>query len=112
MCHATVSLPAVVVGSVNQTPSPNPADTDALLPPMPTEFEVATIKIDKDPQAKENFRFMGGRFDLRAIPMTGLAPTQYVRGARDRSADARSADALAAGQSFDYTIAFLTRWLN
>jgi uncharacterized protein (TIGR03435 family) len=70
-------LPAVVVESANEAPSANPPDTDMLLPPLPTEFEVATVKLDKDPQAKPNFRFVGGRIDVRAIVLRDIIEFAY-----------------------------------
>jgi uncharacterized protein (TIGR03435 family) len=72
-----VSLPAVVVESANETPSPNPPDTDALLPPLPKEFEVSQVKINKDAQAKPYFRFVGGRIDALAIPMKEMIEFAY-----------------------------------
>jgi uncharacterized protein (TIGR03435 family) len=73
----TVPEPAIVVESANETPAPNPPDTEAALPPLPKEFEVASIKVDKDPQPQGNFRFVGGRLDLRAIPMRDLIEVAY-----------------------------------
>jgi uncharacterized protein (TIGR03435 family) len=37
-------LPVIVVESVNQAPSPNAPGVEKSLPPVPTEFEVATLK--------------------------------------------------------------------
>src|SRR5262249_25992354 len=68
----TMSLPAVVVESANETPAPNPPDTNALLPPLPTEFEVASGKINKESQAQMHFRFLGGGLELRPIPLRGM----------------------------------------
>ena len=73
----TMSLPAVVVDNANEMPAPNPPDTNALLPPLPTEFEVASVKINKESQTQMNFRFLGGRLDLRAIPMREMIEFAY-----------------------------------
>jgi uncharacterized protein (TIGR03435 family) len=73
----TATLTAVVVESANETPAPNPGDTAALLPPMPTEFEVSQIRINKDPNAKEYFRSVGGRIDALAVPMTEMIKFAY-----------------------------------
>jgi uncharacterized protein (TIGR03435 family) len=70
-------FPAIVVESVNETPAPNPPDTNALLPPMPTEFEVAVIKINKDPQARGSFHSDHGRVDGRAIPLKTIIEFAY-----------------------------------
>ena len=38
---------------------------------------MASVKIDKDPQAQMNFRLVGGRLDLRAIPMREMIEFAY-----------------------------------
>lgn len=40
----TVPMPVVVVDSVNQKPTENPPDVTKNFPPLPTEFEVASLK--------------------------------------------------------------------
>jgi uncharacterized protein (TIGR03435 family) len=55
-----VPTPVLVVDKVNQKPSPNPPDVAEALPPIPvpTEFEVASIK-PSDPGGR------GGRFQMQ-----------------------------------------------
>jgi uncharacterized protein (TIGR03435 family) len=73
----TKSMPVVLVESVNETPSPNPPGTTELLPPMPTEFEVAVLKINKDPKQRQNFRFANGRVDATGVPLKDLIQFAY-----------------------------------
>ncbi len=73
----TIPMPAIAVESVNETPSPNPPGTTELLPPMPTEFEVSAIKINKDPQQRQGFRFTNGRVDAAGIPMKPMIEFAY-----------------------------------
>jgi len=40
----TVPMPVIVVDSVNQKPTPNSPDSMKSFPPLPTEFEVASLK--------------------------------------------------------------------
>jgi uncharacterized protein (TIGR03435 family) len=69
---ATIPLPAVVVDSVNRTPSANPANTAEVLhiAPGPTEFEAADLK-PTDPDYKGvNFRLQpGGRLDIKGATL-------------------------------------------
>jgi len=55
-----VPTPVITVDSVNRLPSPNPPGTEKLLPtiPVPTEFEVASVK-PSDPGGR------GGRFQTQ-----------------------------------------------
>jgi uncharacterized protein (TIGR03435 family) len=73
----TMPMPVIAVESVNQTPSPNPPGTTELLPPMPTEFEVAVLKINKDPQQRQNFRFANGRVDATGLPLKPIIGFAY-----------------------------------
>ncbi len=68
-----VPAPVIVVDSVNKVPTPNPPNvTSSVLPPSPTEFEVADIKPSM-PDAQPMGRVQpGGRLDLHAIPLKQL----------------------------------------
>jgi uncharacterized protein (TIGR03435 family) len=67
-----VPTKVIVVDSVNQKPTDNPAGvTEKLPPPPPAEFEVADIKPSK-PDAKQNGRLLNGRIDLEAFTLKSL----------------------------------------
>ncbi len=62
----------IVVDSVNEKPTDNPAGvTEKLPPPPPAEFEVADIRPSK-PDAKQNGRILNGRLDLEAFTLKNL----------------------------------------
>jgi uncharacterized protein (TIGR03435 family) len=70
-----VSTPVLVVDSVNRTAGENPPDTNEALPPLPvpTEFEVASVKLS-DPGG------MGGRFQMQPggrLVVTGM-PLRFL----------------------------------
>ena len=65
----TASRPAVIVDSVNEMPTPNPPDTEKLLPKLPdVQFEVATIK-PAGPDERGQLMFRGDLFDAKSIPL-------------------------------------------
>ena len=68
-----VSIPVLMVDSVERKPTPNSPSVSANLPPPPpTEFEVAEIKPSK-PDAQPNGRLQpGGRLDVEALPLKQL----------------------------------------
>jgi uncharacterized protein (TIGR03435 family) len=66
----------LVIESVSRTPTPNPANLTELLPmpPAPTEFEVADVKLAAPPSPSQPPMIMmqmqpGGRFTCRGCPM-------------------------------------------
>jgi uncharacterized protein (TIGR03435 family) len=62
-------LPAIVIDSVNQTPTPNAPGVQEGLPIAETEFEVATVRASK-PDEKPNQRILpSGQLDFQAIPL-------------------------------------------
>jgi uncharacterized protein (TIGR03435 family) len=66
------TMPAVIVDSVNHTPTPNSPDLDKIMPPLPPpEFEVATIKPSK-PEEQGNGRITGNQINLQATPLKFL----------------------------------------
>jgi uncharacterized protein (TIGR03435 family) len=69
-----IPLPVVVVDSVNEKPSDNPAGvTTALPPPPPAEFEVADIKPTPPGENPGGGGLMpGGRIELRGLPLKTL----------------------------------------
>ena len=74
---STQPMPAIVIESASETPAPNPPDTALLMPPMPAEFEVADIKVNKRPDTPHNFRIANGRVDVEGIPLKPLLAFAY-----------------------------------
>jgi uncharacterized protein (TIGR03435 family) len=69
-----VPTPVIVVDNVNRKPSDNPPGVTTALPVIPTEFEVADLRLS-DPAAApaQNAGFQpSGRVDLRNFPLTNL----------------------------------------
>ncbi len=70
-----VPTPVMVVDSVNAKPTENPPDTAKLLPPVPipSEFEVASVK-PSDPESRSGRLNMqpGGRFESIGMPFRFL----------------------------------------
>jgi uncharacterized protein (TIGR03435 family) len=68
-----VPMAVVVVDSVNRTPVPNSPDIDKVLPPSPTEFEVADVKpADPDYQGYDFQLQDGGRVNIRGATLKTL----------------------------------------
>jgi uncharacterized protein (TIGR03435 family) len=68
-----VPQPAIVVDSVDRTPTANPPDIAKLLPaPMDLEFEVATIKPAADNEPQDTIRAGGSQITFSAFNMQGL----------------------------------------
>jgi uncharacterized protein (TIGR03435 family) len=66
-------LPVLIVDSVNQKPTPNdPGVTTKIPPPLPTEFEVASIKPSAPDARGQNGRVQNGRLDLQNFPLKQL----------------------------------------
>lgn len=74
---STQPTPVIVIESANETPSPNPPDTASLMPPMPTEFEVADIKVNKRPDTPHDFRIANGRVDVVGVPLKPVLAFAY-----------------------------------
>jgi len=68
-----VSLPVLMVDSVNQKPTPNPSGVaDSLPSPPPAEFDLATVKLSM-PGAMPQGRIQpGGRIDLQGFTLHQL----------------------------------------
>jgi uncharacterized protein (TIGR03435 family) len=69
-----IPTPVIVVGSVNDAPTPNPPGVSEALPviAVPKEFEVAEVK-PTDPDFKgSNMRTQPGRFTVQGMPMQAL----------------------------------------
>jgi uncharacterized protein (TIGR03435 family) len=68
-----VPMAVLVIDNVNRTPTPNPPGMTLSLPPLPTEFEVATVK-----PAPPDFRFApfrpqrGSRVTIEGQPLMNL----------------------------------------
>jgi uncharacterized protein (TIGR03435 family) len=70
-------LPAVVIDSVNDTPTPNPPGVTEGLPITETEFEVATVKPSR-PDEKPNQRILpSGQLDFQAVPLKLMIAFAY-----------------------------------
>lgn len=63
-------IPVIVVESVDQKPTPNAPGVEKSLPPIPTEFEVATLK-PTDPDFKGMMLQVqpGGRVNIATLPV-------------------------------------------
>jgi uncharacterized protein (TIGR03435 family) len=70
-------VPAIVIDSVNQTPTPNAPGVKENLPVSATEFEVADVKMSR-PDEKMNGRILpSGRVDLEAFPLRDAIKFAY-----------------------------------
>lgn len=66
-------LPAIVVDSVNRTPTPNLPGVSASLPTVPTEFEVAMVKPSKPGDMMQRIQpKAGGRIEIENIQLKRL----------------------------------------
>jgi uncharacterized protein (TIGR03435 family) len=63
--------PVLVVDRVNETPTPNPPDTERLLPPRAVQFEVADLKPSRPGELNAS-RVFHDRYELRARPLGPL----------------------------------------
>jgi uncharacterized protein (TIGR03435 family) len=71
--HGDVPQPAIVVDSVDRTPTANSPDIAKLLPGLADlEFEVATIKPSADNEAQDTIRPAGSQITFRGFNMQGL----------------------------------------
>jgi len=73
--EAPVPTAVLVVDSVDEKPSPNPPGTAEVLPPIPvpTEFEVASVKPTAAGDYRMNFQIEpSGRVTVHALPLTVL----------------------------------------
>jgi uncharacterized protein (TIGR03435 family) len=78
----TSLMPIIVIDSVNQTPTPNPASVVAVqAPPSPTDFDVATIK----PTGPDN-KGMMGRISRDQIDVQGMTLLRLINFAWDFNA--------------------------
>jgi len=77
--------PALIVDSVNETPSPNPPGVEKLLPAPPTQFEVATIKPSK-PDTRGNGSVRSGLVDLHGISLKDLIEIAWDINPMDKEA--------------------------
>ena len=67
-----VSVPVIVVDSVNRTPTENQPGVAKALPVLPAEFEVADVK-PSSPGTEQNFRIQpGGRLDAKGMTLKDL----------------------------------------
>jgi uncharacterized protein (TIGR03435 family) len=70
---ADVPQPAIVVDTVDRTPTPNVPDIAKLIPVQPDlEFEVATIKPSADDEPREQIRPIGSQITFSAFNLQGL----------------------------------------
>jgi uncharacterized protein (TIGR03435 family) len=67
---APVPMPVIVVDSVNQTPTANSPEASAAFPPLPTEFEVAEVKMTDPDFHGLDFQIKpGGRVTIRGATL-------------------------------------------
>ncbi|MGD0871268.1 MAG: TIGR03435 family protein [Bryobacteraceae bacterium] len=69
-------LPVIVVDHVNQTPTDNAPGVTTSLPPVPTEFEVAEIKVSK-PGVEQSGSINPGRIEVFGITMKEMLNFAY-----------------------------------
>lgn len=70
-----IPAPALVVDSVNRTPTANAADLARIMPPIPpvTRFDVASVRPGDPHSTRSGIHIQpGGRVTLEGIPITGL----------------------------------------
>jgi len=67
---------SLVVKSVNETPSPNPAGTIEKLPPQVTEFDVAEVRPSK-PGTETKYEEKNGRLEAFAITLKDMVGFAY-----------------------------------
>jgi uncharacterized protein (TIGR03435 family) len=73
----TQPLPAMVIDSVEKTPTPNAPGVTEKLPDTPTEFEVADVKPSR-PDEKMNIRMQpNGRLDAQGVSLKFLLQLAY-----------------------------------
>jgi uncharacterized protein (TIGR03435 family) len=70
-------MPVIVVESVNRKPTDNPVGTTRVLPPPPTEFEVASVRVSKLTQNGTERVLQSGRVDLQGITLKELITVAY-----------------------------------
>jgi uncharacterized protein (TIGR03435 family) len=65
----TAPRPVLIVDSVDESPTPNQADIEKTLPPLPpAQFEVAVVKPSK-PDAQLSGRIQGGQIDVHGVSL-------------------------------------------
>ena len=73
---STVPAPVLAVDSVDEKPTPNPANLTEILPPLPAEFDVAEIKVSPPQtgpqQVNQAPQIKNGRFFIPNITMRNL----------------------------------------
>ncbi len=62
-------MPAIIVDSVNRTPSPNPPGAAGSLGPLVTEFEAASVKPNQSGAPMRIQQKAGGRFESENVPL-------------------------------------------
>jgi len=69
--------PVITIESVNRKPTDNPPGTTRVLPPPPTEFEVASVRVSKLTQNGTERVLQSGRVDLQGITLKELITVAY-----------------------------------
>lgn len=75
-----IPTPVIVVDSVNEKPTENPPGlAEALpVPPVPTEFEVASVKLSDPGEGIGRFQMQpGGEFNVQKLPMSVLVSRAF-----------------------------------
>lgn len=81
-------VPVLVIDSVDEAPSPNPAGISGAFPAPPSEFEVATIRPSNPDEGKPTSKLQNGRLDAQNISLRLL-----IEAAWDNIPDELLADA-------------------
>jgi uncharacterized protein (TIGR03435 family) len=69
LTRQTAPRPVLIVDSVDESPTPNPAEIEKILPPLPpAQFEVAVIRPAK-PDEQLSGRIRGGQIDVHGISL-------------------------------------------
>jgi uncharacterized protein (TIGR03435 family) len=82
----TTPRPGLVVDSVNERPTPNSPNLDALMPPLPLpQFEVATIRPTDPSQQRGMGRIAGDELNFQGIPLKFLITLAWDVDPRDET---------------------------
>jgi len=79
-------MPVIVVVSVNEKPTDNPPGMTRVLPPPPTEFEVASVRVSKLTEPGAERVLKSGRVDLQGLTLKDLIKAAYDVDEDDRLA--------------------------
>ncbi len=67
----------LVVDRVNETPTPNAPSVAELIPPAPTEFEVASVRPSDPSLTQQSARLNGGQIEIHGLTLKTLIVVAY-----------------------------------